>query len=452
MINTCKSILTLEQYYNSCPNNGLLKGRSIDNVGFGGVFYCSQYSTESEKLNSLIYLKSFFEGNGYIEYLKNPQKLIDDSSRQPQLKQSGSFKSELSKIIQDLKNIFLDSVKYFFENFEANSHIDNSGEQPLLKTNIDNPKMFHGLWLTNIQNPRIISSELENFLDQAKKLDGYKVYLWTNISPDKLREMNSLLQEGNIVVKDINDIQTEHINLLNFVTSPKEYINFKDSSTTGLAIDVAKYIIIESQGGIVADLNFKFDNNFQQSSIEDYNFIAFSNQFNFIENGFFVATSHHPILTETLNIIDEMINSPDCSLQGLKEIIASSTGTIANLFSMMPITMGYMSYNNQEGNMDALTPHIDRIYGNKHQVYLLDVEQMQQHKTQDPRLTIASLAERENLSGAYVGKILRLNFVAPDIIKKIMDGEQPRGLKLQDFMDNTISDLWEEQREMFAFD
>ena len=75
----------------------------------------------------------------------------------------------------------------------------------------------------------------------------------------------------------------------------------------------------------------------------------------------------------------------------------------------------------------------------------------QQVITQDPRLTIASLAERENLSGAYVGKILRLNFVAPDIIKTIMDGRQPRGLKLQDFIDNTISDLWEEQKVMFGF-
>jgi proline dehydrogenase len=75
----------------------------------------------------------------------------------------------------------------------------------------------------------------------------------------------------------------------------------------------------------------------------------------------------------------------------------------------------------------------------------------QQAITQDPRLTVAGLAKRENLSGAYVGKILRLNFVSPDIIKTIMDGKQPRGLKLQDFMDNTISDLWEEQKVMFGF-
>lgn len=74
----------------------------------------------------------------------------------------------------------------------------------------------------------------------------------------------------------------------------------------------------------------------------------------------------------------------------------------------------------------------------------------QQALTQNSRLTVSRLAERENLSGAYVGKILRLNFVAPYIVKTIMDGKQPRGLKLQDFMDNTISDLWEEQKVMFG--
>ena len=44
------------------------------------------------------------------------------------------------------------------------------------------------------------------------------------------------------------------------------------------------------------------------------------------------------------------------------------------------------------------------------------------------------------------------NLIAKGVIKTIMDGKQPRGLKLQDFMDNTISDLWEEQKVMFGLD
>jgi hypothetical protein len=75
----------------------------------------------------------------------------------------------------------------------------------------------------------------------------------------------------------------------------------------------------------------------------------------------------------------------------------------------------------------------------------------QQTMLKNSRLTINALAEKENLTPAYVGRILRLNLIAPDIIKAILDGRQPRDLKLQDFMTKTISDLWCEQKEMFGF-
>lgn len=70
---------------------------------------------------------------------------------------------------------------------------------------------------------------------------------------------------------------------------------------------------------------------------------------------------------------------------------------------------------------------------------------------QDTRLTLAHLADKENVAISYFSKILRLNYVAPDIITAILEGKQPRDLKLQDFMTKPIPHLWQEQKEMFWF-
>lgn len=49
-----------------------------------------------------------------------------------------------------------------------------------------------------------------------------------------------------------------------------------------------------------------------------------------------------------------------------------------------------------------------------------------------------------------MSQILRLNRLAPDIKRAILDGTQPRTLTLQDF-GAPFPDLWAEQREVFGF-
>ena len=61
------------------------------------------------------------------------------------------------------------------------------------------------------------------------------------------------------------------------------------------------------------------------------------------------------------------------------------------------------------------------------------------------------IMEREKVGITYASRILRLNLIAPDIVKAIVEGRQPRSLRLEDFMRKPISDLWQEQREAFGF-
>jgi len=67
------------------------------------------------------------------------------------------------------------------------------------------------------------------------------------------------------------------------------------------------------------------------------------------------------------------------------------------------------------------------------------------------QLTMKNIADEEGVGEAYVSRVLRLNLIAPDIIEAIVKGKQPRTLKLQDFLNDNLPDLWDEQREKFGF-
>lgn len=54
------------------------------------------------------------------------------------------------------------------------------------------------------------------------------------------------------------------------------------------------------------------------------------------------------------------------------------------------------------------------------------------------------IAYKEGISSTYVGKIARLNFLAPEIVTAIVQGKQPKHLLLADLMGN-FPDIWEEQ-------
>jgi hypothetical protein len=59
--------------------------------------------------------------------------------------------------------------------------------------------------------------------------------------------------------------------------------------------------------------------------------------------------------------------------------------------------------------------------------------------------SITDLAEQEGVTDAYVCRLLPLTCFAPDIVEAILDGRQPKGLRLAEFLGNGPLG-WEEQR------
>jgi hypothetical protein len=64
--------------------------------------------------------------------------------------------------------------------------------------------------------------------------------------------------------------------------------------------------------------------------------------------------------------------------------------------------------------------------------------------------SITDLAEQEGVTVAYVCRLLPLTCLAPDIVEAILDGRQPKGLRLAEMLGNGPLE-WEEQRQAFGF-
>ncbi len=64
--------------------------------------------------------------------------------------------------------------------------------------------------------------------------------------------------------------------------------------------------------------------------------------------------------------------------------------------------------------------------------------------------SLEAFAEKQRINKSYAARILRLNLLAPDIRETILDGRQPKGLKLADLLPPFPAE-WERQREKFGF-
>ena len=66
---------------------------------------------------------------------------------------------------------------------------------------------------------------------------------------------------------------------------------------------------------------------------------------------------------------------------------------------------------------------------------------------------IAELAARAGVSGSHYTRVLRLGFLAPDILTAIANGRQPVGLTATKLLGDTrLQLLWSEQGPQLGFD
>ena len=62
--------------------------------------------------------------------------------------------------------------------------------------------------------------------------------------------------------------------------------------------------------------------------------------------------------------------------------------------------------------------------------------------------TIREIAAAEKINETYVGRVLRLTLLAPDIVEAILHGRQPEGMQLEVLL-RRFSIAWHAQRDVF---
>lgn len=65
--------------------------------------------------------------------------------------------------------------------------------------------------------------------------------------------------------------------------------------------------------------------------------------------------------------------------------------------------------------------------------------------------SLADISRKEGVGTAHISRIFNLNFIAPEIIRRIFDGTQPRDLRLRDLTHVEFPLLWNEKIEKWGF-
>ena len=74
-----------------------------------------------------------------------------------------------------------------------------------------------------------------------------------------------------------------------------------------------------------------------------------------------------------------------------------------------------------------------------------------QDKMKKENIFLDELAKREGLSREYIGKVMRMTYLAPDIVTAIVDGAYPKTLSLKKILESEIPILWTQQRIKYGF-
>jgi hypothetical protein len=63
---------------------------------------------------------------------------------------------------------------------------------------------------------------------------------------------------------------------------------------------------------------------------------------------------------------------------------------------------------------------------------------------------VEAIGAAEGIRAAYVAKVLRVAFLAPDLKDAILNGRHPAGLTLQAIMTRDVPLAWDDQRALYA--
>lgn len=204
------------------------------------------------------------------------------------------------------------------------------------------PKQVNGIWLTNKSfSKEIHNDDIRSLIEQKNffKKDGeWSHVVWTN---DKFlipKSVKALEKEG-IEVRSIYDYKDE-IKLFS------EIIKLIDSNKFAMASDLLRCSITYNEGGVYADINYKFIQKIEQYYSKFDLFTADQ------QNNFFCVKKGHIVFKEMLNRIEsDFKNHPEYLTN--KDI----DRPIELIYSQYAASL--IKFSNEEGNIDFYYDYYD---------------------------------------------------------------------------------------------
>lgn len=105
------------------------------------------------------------------------------------------------------------------------------------------------------------------------------------------------------------------------------------------------------------------------------------------------------------------------------------------------------------GAMQVSVPEtlVPSVYPNKELIRALIKAFKYQKILRTGKISISELALQEETDAGFMGRVIRLTSLAPDIIKSVLNGTQPANFILQNLMREDIPSIWADQRTKYGF-
>ncbi len=210
------------------------------------------------------------------------------------------------------------------------------------------PYIVHHIWLTSEDEPREIrEQDLKIAFDTkdtfAKAPVSWEHIVWTN-DKNLIPESVKNLEDHGIKVRSIYDYKDE-------LSSFKIIEGLVAKSKWGMASDTLRYSLVEKFGGVYADLNFIFNRDITDEA-HKYNFFTQAYKEHYIDNFFFGASAHHPVVAKMVALVERNLVTPPNYLSSINQ----DSRVLTDMGTANPTFLAYYKEANKNGNIDVVYP------------------------------------------------------------------------------------------------
>ncbi|KKB96653.1 hypothetical protein SZ25_00269 [Candidatus Arcanobacter lacustris] len=152
------------------------------------------------------------------------------------------------------------------------------------------------------------------------------------------------LEDHGIKVRSIYDYKDE-------LSSFKIIEELVAKSKWGMASDTLRYSLVEKFGGVYADLNFIFNRD-MTDEVHKYNFFTKTYGEHYIDNFFFGASEHHPVVAKMVELVERNLVTPPNYLSSINQ----DSRTLTDMGTANPTFLAYYKEANKNGNIDVVYP------------------------------------------------------------------------------------------------